>query len=76
MKNEAEKFDSVIRKLLSVSDDEIQRCYKEWNASPQLVNDFLLDGVRVVLREARGDFSPIGAWRNGFQTKLRGLKTL
>jgi len=30
MKSEAEKFDTVVRKLLSVSHDEIQKRDKEW----------------------------------------------
>jgi hypothetical protein len=31
MKNEAEKFDTVVRRLLSVSHEEIQKRNKEWH---------------------------------------------
>ena len=31
MKSEADKFDTVVRRMLSVSHDEIQRRDKEWH---------------------------------------------
>ena len=31
MSNEAEKFDAVVRKMLSVSHEELQRRDKEWH---------------------------------------------